>query len=248
MLDFVANSGEEEDYMRKVFFLATSEWEKVSFLFQDKTVAVFEMKKRANWNGADSLYDAWLLRNGEMRTWFPYDIFVERYPQWNAATLFGEITAEDNKLRGKRRQLRVAKLRGLPSTSSFTSKDKEEGTTLFQSTSQGAKDEADVSEKTTVKPFEATVQLLSQFPDVFAEDDGSESSQPTPNSPVIDATATALDEATPEDRDLFVPVCSSSDDGEPDVKPSEKFWPSNPPWKQVIVIDEERKCRVDERK
>ena len=71
------------------------------------------------------------------------------------------------------------------------------------------------------------------------EVDGGESSHPAADTPVIDATATPLDEAAPDDRELFFPVFSSSDDGEQAMKPAETFWPLNPPWKQLIVIDEE---------
>ena len=40
------------------------------------------MQQRNNWEGADSVYDAWLLSNNTPRKWFPYKKFISMFPEW----------------------------------------------------------------------------------------------------------------------------------------------------------------------
>ena len=40
------------------------------------------MRQRNNWEGADSVYDAWLLSNNTLRKWFPYEKFISMFPEW----------------------------------------------------------------------------------------------------------------------------------------------------------------------
>lgn len=71
----------DESYMDKVHQLVSLEkaaWKDLTI--SSKTIEIFEMRKRAGWIGADSVYDAWLLCNGDKRQWFPYHRFVEKYP------------------------------------------------------------------------------------------------------------------------------------------------------------------------
>ena len=45
------------------------------------------MQQRNNWEGADSVYDAWLLSNNTPRKWFPYQKFISMFPEWETQRL-----------------------------------------------------------------------------------------------------------------------------------------------------------------
>ena len=45
------------------------------------------MRQRNNWEGADSVYDAWLLSNNMPRKWFPYKKFISMFPEWEQQML-----------------------------------------------------------------------------------------------------------------------------------------------------------------
>lgn len=69
-------------YMSKVFEILTSQW--TEFRMTNKTLEVFQMRLRNDWQGPDTVYDAWLLTNKYERSWFSYKDFVKRYPGWEA--------------------------------------------------------------------------------------------------------------------------------------------------------------------
>ena len=43
---------------------------------------IYEMQQRNNWEGADSVNDAWLLSNNTLRKWFRYKKFTSMFPKW----------------------------------------------------------------------------------------------------------------------------------------------------------------------
>ena len=43
----------------------------------------YEIRYRNDWQQADTVYDAWLLREGKRRSAFDFDKFTSLYPQWN---------------------------------------------------------------------------------------------------------------------------------------------------------------------
>ena len=45
------------------------------------------MWQRNNWEGADSVYDDWLLSNDTPRKWFPYQKFISMFPEWETQRL-----------------------------------------------------------------------------------------------------------------------------------------------------------------
>ena len=45
------------------------------------------LRQRNNWEGADSVYDAWLLSNNTPRKWFPYQKFISMFPEWETQRL-----------------------------------------------------------------------------------------------------------------------------------------------------------------
>ena len=67
-------------YMKKVHAIATEEFRNIPLSL--KRQQVFAMRHRQNWQGADSVYDAWLISNELSRPWFPYRKFVRIYPTW----------------------------------------------------------------------------------------------------------------------------------------------------------------------
>jgi len=70
-------------YMDKVYKIATVEDEE-DFLqnikIDDYVTDIYMMRLRNNWEGPDSVYDAWLLSHGHRRKWFPYSRFFRKYP------------------------------------------------------------------------------------------------------------------------------------------------------------------------
>lgn len=69
-------------YMEKVYKIATVEKEKDfdEIVIDDYVTDIFDMRRRNNWKGADSVYDAWLIVHGYKREWFPYSRFFRKYP------------------------------------------------------------------------------------------------------------------------------------------------------------------------
>lgn len=74
-----------KSYMAKVYeILTTEELRNVDSQIKEKTLEIFEMRIRTDWKGADSIFDAWLLSNGNKRSWFPYEKFLKLFPDWES--------------------------------------------------------------------------------------------------------------------------------------------------------------------
>ena len=74
------NSSEPDDigYLGKIHRLVTNEkdcWEDIAFT--KNGIDMFNRRMRSNWSEPDSIYDAWLIRNGHRREWFRYDFLTE---------------------------------------------------------------------------------------------------------------------------------------------------------------------------
>ena len=109
----------DADYIEKVYRLASYDhdaWDNLEV--SEETVNIFEMRRRSDWHGADSVYDAWLLSNKYRRSWFRYDMFFKRYPDYEITRkrlheqLHGDesdedidFTNEDNTASGAETQL-----------------------------------------------------------------------------------------------------------------------------------------------
>lgn len=69
-------------YMEKVYRIATiqdeADFDQIEVT--DFATDIFDMRRRNNWTGPDSVYDAWLLVHGHKRSWFPYSRFFRKYP------------------------------------------------------------------------------------------------------------------------------------------------------------------------
>ena len=73
----------DAEYIEKVYRIASYDhdaWKNLDV--SEETVNIFEMRRRSDWHGADSVYDAWLIANKYRRSWFRYDMFFKRYPDY----------------------------------------------------------------------------------------------------------------------------------------------------------------------
>ena len=73
----------DNTYLEKVYKLLTDKEHGLDDLTISKeAIKMFERRMRTNWEGTDSVYDAWLLRRGFQRTTFDYHEFDVLYPNW----------------------------------------------------------------------------------------------------------------------------------------------------------------------
>ena len=66
------------DYHEAVLLLAASRYKRAGYCEND--LRRFQIRKRNNWSGVDSLYDAWLILEGKTRKEFNYELFLLRFP------------------------------------------------------------------------------------------------------------------------------------------------------------------------
>ena len=78
----VKSKANDEEYMDKVYKLVAFEWREISKFVCGKALEIYEMRYRSKWDGADSVYDAWLITMKRKRKWFPYKMFLAKYPRW----------------------------------------------------------------------------------------------------------------------------------------------------------------------
>ena len=81
LMDYVSEA-RDINYMTKVYKIATFGWRDLVQQMTAKTFEIFQMRERTGWEGADALYDAWLLSHNFRRKWFPYKMFISRFPRW----------------------------------------------------------------------------------------------------------------------------------------------------------------------
>ena len=70
----------DDEYMRKVYLLATGEWKKLNL--KQEAFEAYNMRERIDWKGPDTVYDALLVSVNKTRSWFPYQKFVKKFPDW----------------------------------------------------------------------------------------------------------------------------------------------------------------------
>ena len=81
----ISSSIPEKEYLNNVHRLATGGYKDINR--SEEPFDVYEMRQRNNWEGADSVYDAWLLSNNTPRKCFPYKKFVSMFPEWETQRL-----------------------------------------------------------------------------------------------------------------------------------------------------------------
>ena len=73
----ISSSTPDKEYLRKC---ADSQLECIKISTEVKNCLIF--MKCDNWEGANSVYDAWLLSNNTPKKWFPYQKFINMFPEW----------------------------------------------------------------------------------------------------------------------------------------------------------------------
>ena len=81
----ISSSTSDKEYLNKVHRLATGGYKDINR--SEELFDVYEMQQRNNWEGADSMYDAWLLSNNTPRKWFPYKKSISIFPEWETKRL-----------------------------------------------------------------------------------------------------------------------------------------------------------------
>ena len=81
----ISSSITDKEYLNKVQRLATGGYKDINR--SEELFDIYEMQQRNNWEGADSVYDAWLLSNNMPRKWFPYKKFISMFPEWETQRL-----------------------------------------------------------------------------------------------------------------------------------------------------------------
>ena len=81
----ISSSTPDKEYLKKVHRLATGGYKDISR--SEELFDIYEMRQRNNWEGADSVYNAWLPSNNAPRKWFPYKKFISVFPEWETQRL-----------------------------------------------------------------------------------------------------------------------------------------------------------------
>ncbi|XP_066933575.1 uncharacterized protein [Clytia hemisphaerica] len=74
----------DTDYIEKVITLAANVhdvWDSLQLTENAKNM--FRRRLRINWEGPDTVYDAWLVRKGYERSWFDYPLLYSKYPDFD---------------------------------------------------------------------------------------------------------------------------------------------------------------------
>lgn len=108
------NQSEEcdEAYCQKVYKLVTNQdgaWDAIAI--SPEAIRMFERRVRTNWSAPDTVFDAWLTREGRERTWFDSHLFGALFPDYEAGSpeKSSEETIEEQRT-PKRRRLRLPKI------------------------------------------------------------------------------------------------------------------------------------------
>lgn len=74
----IEDSITSESYLKKVYHVLLKEFNEVDF--NNETLQLYESRRRKNWGGPDTFYDAWLIAQLTPRPEFPYEQFKTTYP------------------------------------------------------------------------------------------------------------------------------------------------------------------------
>ena len=83
--DDILSSTPDKEYLNKVHRLVTGGYKDIAR--SEELFNVYEMRQRNNREGADSMYDAWLLSDNTPKKWFTYRKFISMFPEWEAKML-----------------------------------------------------------------------------------------------------------------------------------------------------------------
>ena len=85
-LDYdISSSTPDKEHLKKVHRLATGGYKDINR--SEELFDIYEMRQRNNLEGADSMYNAWLLSKNTPRKWFPYKKLISMFPEWETQRL-----------------------------------------------------------------------------------------------------------------------------------------------------------------
>ena len=78
----IENPIDSDIYMSTIFRILKGEWKVIFPMISEESLEAFERRKRIDWKGIDSFYDAWLFATDQIRDCFPLRKFNKKYPNW----------------------------------------------------------------------------------------------------------------------------------------------------------------------
>jgi len=99
----ITSSIDDIAYMTKVYSILKVEWKEIALQLNERTYQIYKMRKRSDWKGADSVYDAWLISGIKERSAFKMRKFIESFPDafdfrqdFYNATMLSDETSDDS--------------------------------------------------------------------------------------------------------------------------------------------------------
>jgi len=99
----ITSSIDDIAYMTKVYSILKVEWKEIALQLNERTYQIYKMRKRSDWKGADSVYDAWLISGIKERSAFKMRKFIENFPDafdfrqdFYNATMLSDETSDDS--------------------------------------------------------------------------------------------------------------------------------------------------------
>jgi len=106
------NEAADDEYYRKVFLLLTEEDHTTLNTISDRAKRIFEIRHRNGWEMGDTVYDAWLIRNGKERKWFSKKELVKRFPALDSKSSADSSSSNEDVhetiLHGRRRKRKLS--------------------------------------------------------------------------------------------------------------------------------------------
>ena len=90
----ISSNAPDKEYLGKVYKIATGGFKELPITH--KVLEIYEMRQREEGEGADSVYDAWLLSNNSRRKWFPYRFFIKICLDWEEKK--NQLFEEENRV------------------------------------------------------------------------------------------------------------------------------------------------------
>ena len=84
----------DKEYVEKVYNITTVGFKELPIT--QKVLEIHKIRQRGEWEGPDSMYDAWLHSNNSRRKWFPYKFFAKIYPDWEEKK--NQLLEEENRV------------------------------------------------------------------------------------------------------------------------------------------------------
>ena len=90
----ISSSAPDKEYTEKVYKIATGGFKELPIT--QKVLEIYDMRQREEWEGPDSVYDAWLLSKKSKRKSFPYKLLTKIYSDWEEKK--NQLFEEENRV------------------------------------------------------------------------------------------------------------------------------------------------------